>query len=182
MKGVGLDLCVDYLRRPWCGYLSVSPVAGAIAVGRLDPEPALSNFPDAARQAETVADGSALALGIGLAFRLDGFSLLFSLLTSDKPKDKKGRFLTLIIAFMSAMLGTVLSDNLIVMFAFWELKSLLSFLLIGFEGEMLEARNSALQSLIVEPSGSLALFAGIVLIGSHSTRFASCKCCRVQTN
>ncbi|WP_245409814.1 hydrogen gas-evolving membrane-bound hydrogenase subunit E [Pararhizobium haloflavum] len=120
------------------------------------------------------------SLNIELAFRLDGFSLLFALLISGigtlvtiyagsyfngKSTADKGRFLSLILAFMAAMLGTVLSDNLIVMFVFWELTSLISFLLIGFDGEKSEARASALQSLIVTAGGGLVLFAGIVLIG-----------------
>ena len=84
------------------------------------------------------------ALGISLSFRLDGFALLFVLLItgigtlvtiyagayfSHSPREEGARFLTLILLFMTAMLGTVLSDNLIVMFVFWEATSLLSFML-----------------------------------------------------
>jgi len=135
-----------------------------------------------------VANGEALiaqlawvpSLGVELAFRLDGFALLFGLLISgigtlvviyagayfaEKPSAEIGRFLSLIMLFMTAMLGTVLSDNLIVMFVFWELTSLASFLLIGFDGHKEAARKSALQSLIVTGGGGLALFAGILLIG-----------------
>ncbi|QLF71008.1 DUF4040 domain-containing protein [Peteryoungia desertarenae] len=120
------------------------------------------------------------SLGVELAFRLDGFSLLFALLISgigtlvtiyagayfaEKPSGESGRFLALIMLFMTAMLGTVLSDNLIVMFVFWELTSLASFLLIGFDGHKEAARKSALQSLIVTGGGGLVLFAGILVIG-----------------
>ncbi|WP_252924361.1 hydrogen gas-evolving membrane-bound hydrogenase subunit E [Aliihoeflea sp. 40Bstr573] len=135
-----------------------------------------------------VAEGEALvaqlswvpSLGVDLAFRLDGFSLLFALLISgigtlvtiyagayfaDKPNAEIGRFLSLIMLFMAAMLGTVLSDNLIVMFVFWELTSLASFLLIGFDGHKEASRKSALQSLIVTGGGGLVLFAGILVIG-----------------
>ena len=120
------------------------------------------------------------SLGVELAFRLDGFSLLFALLITgigtlvtiyagayfaEKPSGELGRFLSLIMLFMTAMLGTVLSDNLIVMFVFWELTSLASFLLIGFDGHKEAARKSALQSLIVTGGGGLVLFAGIVVIG-----------------
>jgi multicomponent Na+:H+ antiporter subunit A len=120
------------------------------------------------------------SLGVELSFRLDGFALLFALLISgigtlvviyagayfaEKPSAEIGRFLTLIMLFMTAMLGTVLSDNLIVMFVFWELTSLASFLLIGFDGHKEAARKSALQSLIVTGGGGLALFAGILVIG-----------------
>lgn len=121
------------------------------------------------------------SLGINLGFRLDGFSLLFGLLItgigtlvviyagayfSEKPPAQAGRFLSLIMVFMTAMLGTVFSDDLIVMFIFWEMTSLTSFMLIGFDADKKsEARASALQSLLVTGSGGLVLFAGILLIG-----------------
>ncbi|MDF1601880.1 proton-conducting transporter membrane subunit [Mesorhizobium sp. YIM 152430] len=127
------------------------------------------------------------SLGVDLAFRLDGFSLLFALLISgigtlvtiyagayfaEKPSAEIGRFLSLIMLFMAAMLGTVLSDNLIVMFVFWELTSLTSFLLIGFDGHKEAARKSALQSLIVTGGGGLVLFAGILVIGMTMDTFS----------
>jgi multicomponent Na+:H+ antiporter subunit A len=148
----------------------------------------LSIFASFLMQLAPVANGELLmaqlawvpSLGVELSFRLDGFSLLFALLISgigtlvviyagayfaEKPSAEIGRFLTLIMLFMTAMLGTVLSDNLIVMFVFWELTSLASFLLIGFDGHKEAARKSALQSLIVTGGGGLALFAGILVIG-----------------
>ncbi|OZI38729.1 hypothetical protein CEK29_19665 [Bordetella genomosp. 5] len=120
------------------------------------------------------------AVDVDLALRLDGFSLLFALLItgigtlvsiyatayfSDAPRRENARFMFLILAFMAAMLGTVLSDNLIVMFVFWEATSLLSFMLIGFERHRADARKAALQSLLVTGAGGLALFGGILLIG-----------------
>ncbi len=68
---------------------------------------------------------------------------------------------------MAAMLGTVLADNLLVMYLFWEWTSLLSFLLIAFENFRPEARQAALQSLLVTVAGGLAMFAGILLLGSE---------------
>jgi multicomponent Na+:H+ antiporter subunit A len=137
---------------------------------------------------EAVTDSYAWVptLGIQAAFRLDGFSLLFALLITGigtlvviftggyfaGHPDKCARFLTLILAFMAAMLGTVLSDNLIVMFVFWEATSLISFMLIGFHSLRVEARKAALQSLIVTASGGLALFAGILLIGIELGTFS----------
>ncbi|MFC3608120.1 hydrogen gas-evolving membrane-bound hydrogenase subunit E [Stutzerimonas tarimensis] len=120
------------------------------------------------------------ALGISLTLTLDGFSLLFALLItgigtlvtlfagayfSHSPPREGANFLTLILLFMTAMLGTVLSDNLIAMFVFWEATSMLSFMLIGFNSARPEARKAALQSLVVTGGGGLALFAGILLIG-----------------
>ncbi len=120
------------------------------------------------------------SLGVTLALRLDGFSRLFALLITgigtlvvlyagayfaDRPKPRGASFTALILLFMAAMLGCVLSDSLIGLYLFWELTSLVSFLLIGFDSEKPEARRAALQSLIVTAGGGLALFAGILLIG-----------------
>lgn len=120
------------------------------------------------------------SLGVVFDLRLDGFSYLFGLLITgigtlvtlyagayfaDAPAEKRARFIFLILIFMTAMLGTVLSDNLIVMFVFWEVTSLTSFMLIGFEAKKVEARRAALQSLLITAGGGLALFGAILLIG-----------------
>lgn len=119
-------------------------------------------------------------LGLYLSFRLDGFSFLMALLVtgigalvvvysgaylSERSLRDRGRFFTLILMFMTAMLGAVLADNLVVMLVFWEATSILSFLLIGFEGKSGRARRSALMSLYVTAAGGLALLAAILLIG-----------------
>ena len=122
------------------------------------------------------------SLGVGLDLRLDGFSMLFALLITgigalvvvyagaylkERPWRTRARFYTLILLFMGAMLGAVLSDNLIALFVFWELTSLLSFLLIGFESSSPTARRSASQSLLVTAGGGLALLAGVLLLGAQ---------------
>lgn len=127
------------------------------------------------------------SLGVSLPFRLDGFSRFFALLITGigalvvlyagayfagKPRERGASFIALILLFMSAMLGTVLSDSLIGLYVFWELTSLVSFLLIGFDAHKPEARKAALQSLIVTAGGGLALFAGILLIGWQLGTFA----------
>lgn len=127
------------------------------------------------------------SLGINFDVRLDGFSLLFVLMItgigalvalyagsyySDKPAAERGRFLSYILLFMSAMLGTVLSDNLIAMFVFWEMTSLISFLLIGFNSTSVEARKAALQSLVITAGGGLALFGGLLLIGMEAGTYS----------
>jgi multicomponent Na+:H+ antiporter subunit A len=121
------------------------------------------------------------SLGVDLAFRLDGFSFLFALLITgigalvvvyagaylSRESDRaRARFFTLILSFMTAMLGAVLSDNMLVMFLFWEATSILSFLLIGFDADSPSARRAALMSLRVTAGGGLALLAAIVLIGA----------------
>jgi multicomponent Na+:H+ antiporter subunit A len=126
------------------------------------------------------------SLGVSLTFRLDGFSLLFALIITGvgtlvtiyagayfgDAALLSARFLRLILLFMSAMLGAVLADDLIVLFVFWEATSLLSFLLIGFHSERVDARKAALQSLLVTAGGGLAMFAGILLIGGALGTFS----------
>ncbi|MFM2045454.1 MAG: Na(+)/H(+) antiporter subunit, partial [Pseudomonadota bacterium] len=102
------------------------------------------------------------ALGINLAFRLDGLALLFALLITGigtfiviyaggylHGHHHQGRFYLFIIAFMGAMLGLVLADDIITLFVFWELTSITSFLLIGFNHDDASSRRSAVQALLV---------------------------------
>jgi multicomponent Na+:H+ antiporter subunit A len=125
------------------------------------------------------------ALGIELAFRLDGLSLLFGLLIAglgvvvtiyagtyleDHPS--LGRFFLALILFQAAMLGLVLADDAIVLFVFWELTSVSSFLLIGFDHDDAASRRAALQALLVTGLGGLALLAGLLLLRGATGSFA----------
>ncbi|HEX2229313.1 MAG TPA: hydrogen gas-evolving membrane-bound hydrogenase subunit E, partial [Candidatus Binatia bacterium] len=69
------------------------------------------------------------------------------------------------LMFMASMLGLVLADNLLALFTFWELTSISSYFLIGFDHERESARTSALQALLVTGAGGLALLAGFLLVG-----------------
>ena len=117
-------------------------------------------------------------LGVRLAFRLDGLSLLFALLVTGigalvliygggylKGDARLPRFYAAILFFMAAMLGLVLADDALALFVFWELTSVSSYLLIGFDHHREEARKAALQALFVTGAGGLALLAGLLLIG-----------------
>lgn len=117
------------------------------------------------------------SLGIHLTFYLDGLSLLFALLITgigtlivfyagtylDGHKFR-GRFFAWLLAFQAAMLGLVLADNIISMFVFWELTSITSYFLIGFDHHRKVARDSALQALLVTGGGGLALLAGLIMM------------------
>lgn len=118
------------------------------------------------------------SLGVTLSLYLDGLSLLFSLLILGtgtlvliyssgylKGHHHLGRFYSFILLFMSSMLGLVLADNILTLFVFWELTSLSSYLLIGFEHGRSAARKGALQALLVTGTGGLALLAGLLLMG-----------------
>ncbi|WP_144299721.1 hydrogen gas-evolving membrane-bound hydrogenase subunit E [Elioraea rosea] len=116
-------------------------------------------------------------LSVPLSFNLDGLSSLFTLLITGigtlvvlyaggylKGHARLGRFFVILFGFMGSMLGVVLSDNVITLFVFWELTSLTSYLLVGFEAQKPEARRSALQALLITGTGGLCLLAGLILL------------------
>ncbi|MFQ6111727.1 MAG: proton-conducting transporter membrane subunit, partial [Nitrospinota bacterium] len=116
-------------------------------------------------------------LGLELSLFIDGLSLLFALIVSGigllillysnfylAKGEKLGRFYAYMLFFMGSMLGTVLSSSLILLFVFWELMSLSSFLLIGFWDTREECRHAANQALIITVIGGLAMLAGFVLL------------------
>jgi multicomponent Na+:H+ antiporter subunit A len=124
------------------------------------------------------------SLGVALSFLIDGLSLAFALLISGigaivmlysgqylSGHPHYGRFMLYLTAFMLAMLGLVLADNLIALFVFWELTTLTSYLLIGFGHAEEKSRRSALQALLVTGTGGLALLAGFILIGTVAGSF-----------
>lgn len=117
-------------------------------------------------------------LGVDFVWRLDGLSLTFALLISGigslivlysggylKGHPGQGRFIAFILMFSAAMLGVVVSDSLLMLFVYWELTSITSFLLIGFDHERERARRGAYQALIVTGGGGLCLLAGLLLVG-----------------
>jgi multicomponent K+:H+ antiporter subunit A len=81
------------------------------------------------------------------------------------PADPVPRFFAFLLAFMAAMLGIVLSGNLIQLIFFWELTSLISFLLIGYCHQSASARDGARIALIITSAGGFCLFAGVLLLG-----------------
>jgi len=124
-------------------------------------------------------------LGLSLDFRLDGLGMLMSVLIGAigvlvfvyawryfGDRDGLGRFAAYLVFFETAMLGLVLADNLLLLFVFWELTSIMSYLLIGFDDERVAARTGALQALLVTGLGGLALLAGIVLLGQAGGTFS----------
>ncbi|MEP3035496.1 MAG: proton-conducting transporter membrane subunit, partial [Pseudoruegeria sp.] len=110
------------------------------------------------------------SMGVSVSFLVDGLSLTFALLISGigtlvllysnaylSGHKQYGRFALYLFSFMLAMLGLVLADNLIALFVFWELTTITSYLLIGFDSDSAKARRSALQALLLTGAGALAL-------------------------
>lgn len=128
------------------------------------------------------------SLGINFAVYLDGLSLIFALLITgigslvvlysiyymDKNIEAVHRFYIYLLLFMGAMLGVVLSDNLLVLYGFWELTSISSFLLIAFWNHRDRSRYGALKSMLITVFGGLAMLAGFVMLyvmtGTFSVR------------
>ncbi len=118
------------------------------------------------------------ALGLNANFMLDGLGLLFAILILGigvliilyarfylSAKDPAGQFYTYLMLFQGAMLGIVLSDNILLLLIFWELTSLSSFLLIGYWKHLPEGRQGARMALAVTGGGGLAMIAGMLILG-----------------
>lgn len=117
-------------------------------------------------------------IGLNLGFRLDALAWMFAALITGigllvilyaafylHDDDPVRRFYPALMLFMAAMLGIVLSDNLLLLVVFWELTSISSFLLIGYWGRLEESRQGARMALAVTGGGGLALLGGVVLLG-----------------
>ncbi len=118
------------------------------------------------------------SLGVSLAFRVDGLSAqMLALITGIGTwvfvyasgylahEPRRGRLFGVLVLFMLAMIGAVTADNVILLFLFWELTSITSFLLVGFNHEQAGARAAARQALLITMGGGLALLGGLVLLG-----------------
>jgi multicomponent K+:H+ antiporter subunit A len=119
------------------------------------------------------------ALGLNANFFLDGLGLLFAGLILGiglliilyarfylAKSDPMGQFYSYLLLFQGAMVGIVLSDNILLLLVFWELTSLSSFLLIGYWKHLPEGRQGARMALAVTAGGGLALIAGMLILGN----------------
>ncbi|MDQ2065989.1 monovalent cation/H+ antiporter subunit A [Xinfangfangia sp. CPCC 101601] len=118
------------------------------------------------------------AAGLTASFRIDGLALLFAGLILGigllillyarfylNPQENFPRFIASLMAFQGAMIGIVLSDNILLLLIFWELTSLTSFLLIGWWSNLAAGRQGARMALAVTGGGGLALIAGMLILG-----------------
>ncbi len=117
------------------------------------------------------------SFGADFSVLIDGLSLTFALLITGigtlivlfsgaylKGHRRLAPFLSYLLLFMGAMQGLVLANDLIMLFVFWELTSISSFLLIGFDSDRTASRRAAIQALVVTGMGGLSLLAGFLLI------------------
>ncbi|HTH59057.1 MAG TPA: monovalent cation/H+ antiporter subunit A [Paraburkholderia sp.] len=117
-------------------------------------------------------------LGLSFSLRLDGLTFVFALLVLAigllvfiyaryylAESESLPRLYLLLLLFMGSMLGVVLSENLLLLAMFWELTSLVSFLLIAFWPSRADARRGARMSLTITAAGGLALLAAVLMLG-----------------
>lgn len=117
------------------------------------------------------------SFNVNFSWFLDGLSLTFALLISGigtfivlysggylKGHEHQGRFFSYMLMFMGAMQGLVVSDSFMMLFIFWELTSITSFLLIGFDHSREASRRAAIQALVVTGLGGLSLLAGLLVM------------------
>lgn len=117
-------------------------------------------------------------LGLNVNFFLDGLGFFFAglilgigllIITYARfylaKDDPMGSFYTYLLLFQGAMVGIVLSDNILLLLIFWELTSLSSFLLIGYWRHLPEGRQGARMALTITGAGGLSMIAGMLLLG-----------------
>lgn len=164
---------IHTLGRPAFGILALVPAGGFIWVvqqvvsGNLDHKASIEWMP---------------AAHLNLDFRLDGLSALFSLIILgvgalvllycwgyfDTVPLRLTLFGAQMTGFATAMYGLVISDSLLLMYVFWEITSVLSFLLVAYYGERASSRRSATQALMITAAGGLAMLVGIIILGRQT--------------
>ena len=125
----------------------------------------------------TVAVAWIPSLDVAFRFRVDGLALLFALLASGigvlifvysghymHGKPGLARFYAALLAFMGSILGVAFAADLIVLFLFWELTSVCSFVLIGYHTEDDESRASARMAMLITVGGGLCLLVAVLLL------------------
>ncbi|GAA1694748.1 Na+/H+ antiporter subunit A [Glycomyces endophyticus] len=144
----------------------------------------------AVAQTGTVRSGGAVAetvawvprLGLELAFRMDAFPWVMVLLVGgvgalvlaysahyfSPGEDGLGRFAAVFCAFAGAMFGLVVADDLLLLYVFWELTSVFSYLLIGHDPAKGASRWAAMQALLVTTFGGLGMLTGFIMLGEHA--------------
>ncbi|MBU4334973.1 MAG: Na+/H+ antiporter subunit A, partial [Actinobacteria bacterium] len=119
------------------------------------------------------------SLGLELTFRLDTLSWFMTLVVGgvgalvllycaayfSAGAAGLGRFGGVFVAFAGAMLGLVTADDLVLLFVFWELTTVTSYLLIGHYAERKSSRRAAMQAIVVTTAGGLSMFVGLLLLG-----------------
>lgn len=143
----------------------------------------VANWPDAAAGDRTLAIRWAPGLSMDITLRLDPLAAIMSALVlgigalvlfycteyfhhhDGHTENRLPSFAAELVAFSGAMFGLVVADNMLVLYVFWELTTVLSFLLVGHYAERAASRRAATQALLVTTAGGLAMLTGIIVVG-----------------
>lgn len=119
------------------------------------------------------------SLDVAVRLHVDGLAVLFALLASGigvlifayastymHGKPDLGRFYMVLLAFMGSILGVAFAADLVVLFLFWELTSVCSFVLIGYHTDDDDSRYSARMAMVVTVGGGLCLLVGALLLAA----------------
>jgi len=126
------------------------------------------------------------SLGIDFTLHLDGLSLMFVLIITgigslvilysiyymSKDREALHNFYVYLLIFMGAMLGIVMSDNLMVLYVFWEATSVSSFLLIAYWYQRKKSRYGAQKAMLITVSGGFAMLLGFLMLGAAAGTFS----------
>lgn len=141
------------------------------------------NWPQAGRPAPAVDIPWVPELSMNITLRFDTLSAVMSVLVlgigalvlfycaeyfhhrDGHTENRLPSFAAELVAFSGAMFGLVVTDNMLLLYTFWELTTVLSFLLVGHYAERATSRRAAMQALLVTTAGGLAMLAGIVILG-----------------
>lgn len=125
------------------------------------------------------------ALHLELAFRLDTLSWLMLLIVGgvgalvlvycsayfSASAFGLGRFGAALVAFAGSMVGLVTTDNTLMLYVFWELTTVFSYLLIGHYADRKASRRGAMQAIIITTAGGLAMLVGVIVLGRVAGTF-----------
>ncbi len=125
------------------------------------------------------------SIGVNLGFYADGLSLLMATLASGigilvfiyskhymEHSGRKRKYYTVLTAFMGSMIGLVFSSNLFVLFVFWELTSICSFLLISHNQRTSEAIYASRKSLLITVGSGMMLLVGFLILGETTGTYS----------
>jgi len=146
----------------------------------------LRHFPLSAEEPAVLVLPWIPQLGVDFAVYADALSLLFALIITgmgalvvfysifymSKEREALHNFYVYLLCFLGAMLGVVLSDNLIVLYLFWELTSLSSFLLIAFWFQRAKSRQGAVKALLITLFGGFSMFLGFLMVAEATGSFS----------
>ena len=154
--------------------LALAPLGGLIWV--------LTHWPDSSRAPSTETIEWVPSLQMDIVMRMDTLSAILSVLILgvgtlvlgycasyfDDARPRVAVFGGEMVAFAAAMFGLVTSDNMLVLYIFWELTTVLSFMLVGYYRIRATSRRSATQALLVTTFGGLAMLVGIIMLGERT--------------